>query len=197
MDLKAKVGPLPVWGWGVVGLGAGGLYYWYRSRQSGGAADTAAGVSADQGGALGYTDQGSALGYLGYGGTGAGGSSGTGTSTGGSNGGGGTSTAANGGKFCRDVKDPSGATRHVCGYGHWYRKTVGGHWFWTPGPIPAKDPKGKAGIHSVLERSGPGSPPGWPTWSPAQKPPMRRGGSGTEQPLTGAVASGLATAAVA
>lgn len=41
IDLKKKIGPLPAWGWGAVGLAGGGLFLWWRHQQAA-AAGTAA-----------------------------------------------------------------------------------------------------------------------------------------------------------
>lgn len=44
IDLKKKIGPLPAWGWGAVGLAGGGLFLWWRHQQA--AASTAASTTA-------------------------------------------------------------------------------------------------------------------------------------------------------
>jgi Fibronectin type III domain len=43
--LTKKVGPLPVWGWAVLGLGGAVAYLWWRSRKSGSSAGTTATTS--------------------------------------------------------------------------------------------------------------------------------------------------------
>lgn len=146
-SFKAKVGPLPVWAWGLVVTGMAAAVFYWRSRSS---STDSSGSTADQSG-INPDDavtsaQLAQLGYLGYGdfgGTLAGnGSTGNGTDTGT---GGSTGTGSGSTKNppttpgnCRMAKDPSGTWRHICGVGHWFKKKGQPHWYWTPGPIPNK-----------------------------------------------------------
>lgn len=165
---KAKLGPLPIWAWGGIITAGAVAFFWWRGRAAGGAAATDpnaaggndAGAIASQLGALGYYD-------------GSGVQTGTGGST--SGGGGGASSGGGGGtktdpRNCATVKDPSGKSRHICGFGHWYRKAKGGHWYWTPGPIPTN------GLHAAWQyRSGPVGHGGHPA------APRSGIGTGTQQ----------------
>lgn len=189
-SFKAKVGPLPVYAWGILVAGGVVAVMWWRSRSStGGASDQVDPTGQYDGSAT--AQQLAALGYLGYGDfpgagsgqTGQGTDTGAGGSTGGNTGTGtGTGSTGNPSKApgnCRMAKDPSGQWRHICGFGHWFRKVGGSHWYWTPGPIPSK------GIHNTRQYR-----PGPPLSGRGIIPTTAS--SGQQRPLTGAVATGRA-----
>ena len=147
-----KIGPLPVWGYLVIGTAIAG-FYWYRSRQSASSAASAAASpaldpTATTAGAQGYSEgygAGYNTGYAGGLGTGGGVTAPTPTQP--------PSNPPPGTKYCRDLKDPAGNVRHVCGFGHWFQPKGQTHWYWTPGPIP-KNP-----LRKGIEKAAPYNPP--------------------------------------
>lgn len=51
MNLNERLGPLPVWGWGLIGVVAGGVMFLALRRREGAAPVPSAGSSAPAGGA--------------------------------------------------------------------------------------------------------------------------------------------------
>jgi hypothetical protein len=167
MDLKAKVGPLPVWGWGIAVVGAAAGFFWWRNRSSSAATATDGSTSdtgdtGDDSTGIGYDSNSYGAGYAA--GVNANGSqeplpapvSASGGGTGGSTG---TNAAAAHNRFCAKTKDPSGKLVTACGYGTWV-KAKNGSWSWVPGMPPNQGLGGGAsGKLKVASSSAPAATP--------------------------------------
>jgi len=130
--LKAKVGPLPVWGWGlaVMAVAAG---YFYMRRGSGG--DSGGTTPLDYGSYPAVTDaQGYDAGYAaGLNATGTTPPGGSTTDTGGN----GTTPPMPHGQTCFITKNPAGHKERVCVPGYHWQHTPGKGWSVVPGTANA------------------------------------------------------------
>lgn len=153
--VKEKLGPLPVWAWAGIIVGGGVVFLWWRSRDSGAAADSTDGANALDAG----SDAGDGTSADGFNG----GWDGSGieapvntpappTTQGGSTGKQGPGGIAyNSQPYSRQAKNPgTGEITIVSGMGHWVKpNALSKKYNWVAGPAPT------TGIHAKLSKAGP------------------------------------------